>query len=216
MEKKEVPVNIAVKDDTNKVEIQAKNPENNETAKKEIKQDNVIVEEKEKLPEQKQENVEEENKEGIKSEEDIDYKKLFFSQPSQKDKVKKDFTEYTRIDMPLLNKKREREKEKDEDNKNENEKNEENNDKKEEKEVKGEKEKEVSTEEKKPEEKAPEKKEEKEEIIKVNEEKKKPLKKGEIPEEVKALIEKVKKEEPLTAETFEKYKTYKKLSLNGI
>ena len=38
----------------------------------------------------------------------LDYKELYYSQPSQKDKVKKDFTEFTQIDMTLLNKKRER------------------------------------------------------------------------------------------------------------
>jgi len=48
-----------------------------------------------------------------------DLKELFFTHPSQRDKKKKDFTEYSRIDMNLLNKKREREnndnKDKDED-----------------------------------------------------------------------------------------------------
>ena len=38
-----------------------------------------------------------------------DLKELFFTHPSQRDKKKKDFTEYSRIDMNLLNKKRERE-----------------------------------------------------------------------------------------------------------
>ena len=46
--------------------------------------------------------------------EDLNYKELFFLHPSQKNKKKKDFTEYSRVDMSLLNKKRER-KDKEED-----------------------------------------------------------------------------------------------------
>ena len=39
----------------------------------------------------------------------LDFKALYYSQPSQKDKIKKDFTEYSKVDITLLNKKRERE-----------------------------------------------------------------------------------------------------------
>ena len=38
--------------------------------------------------------------------EDLNYKELFFLHPSQKNKKKKDITEYSRVDMSLLNKKR--------------------------------------------------------------------------------------------------------------
>ena len=58
----------------------------------------------EKKPEEK---IEEEIKIPTPNEK-FDYKELYYSQPSQKDKVKKDFTEFTQIDMTLLNKKRER------------------------------------------------------------------------------------------------------------
>ena len=51
------------------------------------------------------------NEEIVKDEIDkkLDLKELFFSHPSQRDKKKKDFTEYSRIDINLLKKKRERE-----------------------------------------------------------------------------------------------------------
>ena len=55
------------------------------------------------LDEQKEEDIQNQPEN-----EDLNYKELFFMHPSQKDKKKKDFTEYSRIDMSLLNKKRER------------------------------------------------------------------------------------------------------------
>lgn len=40
---------------------------------------------------------------------DLDYKSLYYSQPSQLNKTKKDFSDYSRIDMNFLNKKRKNE-----------------------------------------------------------------------------------------------------------
>ena len=56
------------------------------------------------------EDPKEENK-IIEEKDSLDFKTLYYSQPSQKDKIKKDFTEYADVDIALLNKKREREKE---------------------------------------------------------------------------------------------------------
>ena len=36
-----------------------------------------------------------------KEKENLDFKELYYSHPSQKDKVKKDFTEYSQVDMRL-------------------------------------------------------------------------------------------------------------------
>ena len=120
----------------------------------------------------------------------IDFKVLFFSHPSQKDKKKKDFTEYSRIDMKLLNKKRERENKKEE-------KIDENNNKLEE-------DKNVNnTKEEKKENKDEDKEEKKDNSLEDN-----------LPNELLELIEQVKNTEPLTVEDFEKYKAYKKLNLN--
>ena len=62
---------------------------------------------------------EEKNESKDDSDNKLDLKELFFTHPSQRDKKKKDFTEYSRIDMKLLSKKRERDnnedKEKDKD-----------------------------------------------------------------------------------------------------
>ena len=44
----------------------------------------------------------EENIQAPSQNENLDFKELYYSQPSQKDKVKKDFTEYSQIDMSLL------------------------------------------------------------------------------------------------------------------
>ncbi len=120
----------------------------------------------------------------------IDFKVLFFSHPSQKDKKKKDFTEYSRIDMKLLNKKRERQNKKEE-------KIDENNNKLEE-------DKNVNnTKEEKNENKDEDKEEKKDNSLEDN-----------LPNELLELIDQVKNTEPLTVEDFEKYKAYKKLNLN--
>lgn len=183
------------------------------------------------------------------STEKLDYKELYFSQPSQKDKVKKDFSEYTKVDMTMLNKKRERENpEKLEDSKDIDEKeNKENkNEKKTEKEKKEEKndskilKNEPNIEGEKTDK---EEKEKKDGVAKDIEEKKDSKDKGNknetkekeekkeskdspkeckdqgyiskpLPTEIQDLIEKVKKQGPITKETFEKYKTQKKLNLS--
>ena len=154
----------------------------------------------EKKPEEK---IEEEIKIPTPNEK-LDNKELYYSHPSQKDKIKKDFTEYSQIDMTLLNKKRERIveveeiKEKEENNKlneeneiipiiedtkndeknedNHNENNDNNN--------------------------------KKEEEIKEND------LENNLPKELLDLIESRKDKEPFTLEDFEKYKAYKKLSVN--
>ena len=70
----------------------------------EIKPTNVI-----KLDEQNEETEQpNQEQEKEKEKEKLDFKELYYSHPSQKDKVKKDFTEYSQVDMNLLNKKRER------------------------------------------------------------------------------------------------------------
>ena len=138
--------------------------------------------------------------------EDLNYKELFFMHPSQKDKKKKDFTEYSRIDMSLLNKKRER-KEKEEnveDNENNNklaeDKNintpingEEANDKKEDINKDNNEEQNNNNQ---------------EEEIKEND------LENNLPKELLELIEERKDKEPFTAADFEKYKVFKKLNIN--
>ena len=139
---------------------------------------------------EKEENIEEKNENN-----DMDFKALFYTHPSQKDKKKKDFTEYSRIDMNLLNKKRERENKKEENLDNEN------NDKlAEDKNINAQKEnieKETT-------------KEQNEE----NEEKKENSLENNLPDELVELINQTKDNEPFTVDDFEKYKAYKKLNVN--
>ena len=162
----------------------------------EIVKDIAKVEEnEEKLEKVKEENNEENNEEN--KDNNIDFKVLFFSHPSQKDKKKKDFTEYSRVDMKLLNKKREREVKK-EGNLEEN-----NNKLAEDKNINNKEEKDEKKEETKKEEKIEDKEEKKENELENN-----------LPNELIELINQVKNSEPLTVEDFEKYKAYKKLNLN--
>ena len=74
------------------------------TSEEEVKPTNEI-----KLDEQ-QEEIEKppQEQEKEKEKENLDFKELYYSHPSQKDKVKKDFSEYSQVDMNLLSKKRER------------------------------------------------------------------------------------------------------------
>ncbi len=123
----------------------------------------------------------------------VDFKVLFFSHPSQKDKKKKDFTEYSRIDMKLLNKKRERENKKEENLEEEN-----NNKKNEDKNMNDQEEKNENNDEKND----------------INEEKKENSLENNLPSELIELINQTKNNEPFTVEDFEKYKAYKKLNLN--
>ena len=148
------------------------------------------------------ENKEEENQnstEKEKAKENLDFKELYYSHPSQKDKVKKDFTEYSQVDMTLLNKKRERLTEGEEENESKKKVNEDINV--------------ISNEEIKKEEKIEDKIEEnnnnkKEEEIKEND------LENNLPKELLELIEERKSKEPFTLEDFEKYKAYKKLNVN--
>ena len=148
------------------------------------------------------ENKEEENQnnpEKEKAKENLDFKELDYSHPSQKDKVKKDFTEYSQVDMTLLNKKRERLTEGEDENENK-------------KKVDGDINV-ISNEETKKEEKIEDKIEEnnnnkKEEEIKEND------LENNLPKELLELIEERKSKEPFTLEDFEKYKAYKKLNVN--
>ena len=140
----------------------------------------------------------EENIQAPSQNENLDFKELYYSQPSQKDKVKKDFTEYSQIDMSLLNKKRERTTEKEEEEH-------ENNNKLGEDQIMNNNE-EV-------------KKEEKIEIIEIGLRKKEEeIKENDLennlPKELLDLIEERKNKEPFTLEDFEKYKAYKKLNVN--
>ena len=135
--------------------------------------------------------------------EDLNYKELFFLHPSQKDKKKKDFTEYSRVDMTLLNKKRER-KEEDE------EEIEKNNKLKEDKNINKINEEDI--------------KEEKEDVNnekkenKINNNKEEEIKENDLennlPKELIELIEGRKGKDPFTAADFEKYKVFKKLNIN--
>ena len=122
----------------------------------------------------------------------LDFKELFFSHPSQKDKKKKDFTEYSRIDMKLLNKKRERE------NKKEENKDEENINKLEE-------DKNANTQEEKKDENDNEEAEEKKDNSLENN----------LPGELIDLINQTKNNEPFTVKDFEKYRAYKKININA-
>ena len=140
-----------------------------------------------------------------KEKENLDFKELYYSHPSQKDKVKKDFTEYSQVDMSLLNKKRERAieveevKEKDDNNKIE-----EDNDN-------------IIpiVEESKNEEKIEDKNiENNDNNIKKDEEIKENDLENNLPKELLDLIEERKNKEPFTLEDFEKYKAYKKLSVS--
>ena len=135
--------------------------------------------------------------------EDLNYKELFFMHPSQKNKKKKDFTEYSRVDMTLLNKKRERKQGDEEANEN-------NNKLDEDKNING-----INKEEEKEEKKDGniEKNDEQnnnnnEEEIKEND------LENNLPKELLELIEERKDKEPFTAADFEKYKIFKKLDIN--
>ena len=134
--------------------------------------------------------------------EDLNYKELFFMHPSQKNKKKKDFTEYSRVDMTLLNKKRERKEGDEEANENNNKLDEDKNindtNKKEEKEKK----ENVNIE------KNEEQNNNNEEEIKEND------LENNLPKELLELIEERKGKEPFTAADFEKYKVFKKLDIN--
>ena len=131
----------------------------------------------------------------------IYYIKLYYSQPSQKDKVKKDFSEYSEIDMSLLNKKRERTVE--------NEVKENNTKLTEEKNLN------LISEEKK-EENIENKIIENTDNNKKEEEVKENDLENNLPKELLDLIEERKNKEPFTLEDFEKYKAYKKLNDNLI
>ena len=142
----------------------------------------------------------EENIQAPSQNENLDFKELYYSQPSQKDKVKKDFTEYSQIDMSLLNKKRERTTEKEEEEQEKNNKLGEDQIMNNNEEVK---------------------KEEKIEIIdneNINNKKEEEIKENDLennlPKELLDLIEERKNKEPFTLEDFEKYKAYKKLNVN--
>ena len=138
--------------------------------------------------------------------EDLNYKELFFLHPSQKKKKKKDFTEYSRVDMSLLNKKRER-KDKEEDA----EVDENNNKLKEDKNINTdinggesvEKKEDINI----------EKNEEQDNNNKEEEIKENDLENN-LPKELLELIEERKGKEPFTAADFEKYKVFKKLDIN--
>ena len=165
----------------------------------EIKPTNVI-----KLDEQNEE-TEQPVQEKENEKEKLDFKELYYSHPSQKDKVKKDFTEYSQVDMSLLNKKRERVieveevKEKDDNNKIE-----EDNDN-------------IIpiVEESKNEEKIEDKNiENNDNNNKKDEEIKENDLENNLPKELLDLIEERKNKEPFTLEDFEKYKAYKKLSVS--
>ena len=138
--------------------------------------------------------------------EDLNYKELFFLHPSQKNKKKKDFTEYSRVDMSLLNKKRER-KDKEEDA----EVDENNNKLKEDKNINTdinggesvEKKEDINI----------EKNEEQDNNNKEEEIKENDLENN-LPKELLELIEERKDKEPFTAADFEKYKVFKKLNIN--
>ena len=147
----------------------------------------------------KLEDNQEEDKQTPSQNENLDFKELYYSQPSQKDKVKKDFTEYSQIDMTLLNKKRERTNEKEGENENINkfngDKNINNNE-------------EINEEEKMEDNNIENLNNKKEEEIKEND------LENNLPKELLDLIEERKNKEPFTLEDFEKYKAYKKLNVN--
>ena len=159
-------------------------------------------EEKKKEELQLDEKKIEDNKIGPGTEE-LNYKELFFLHPSQKNKKKKDFTEYTRVDMSLLNKKRER-KEENSENDEQNDKNGEviNNNKANDEEIN---------------EKKEDDKNEKNDGQNINnneEEIKENDLEDNLPKELIELIEKRKDKESFTAADFEKYKIFKNLDIN--
>ena len=117
----------------------------------------------------------------------MDFKQLYYSHPSQKNKKKKDFTEYSRIDMKLLSKKRERENPEENKEKTQN---------KNDDEQKNENEIEENVPNK-------EKKERKEKDWEKH-----------LPEELIELIEQTKNIEPWTISDFQKYRAYRKLNIN--
>ena len=134
--------------------------------------------------------------------EDLNYKELFFMHPSQKNKKKKDFTEYSRVDMTLLNKKRERKEGDEEANENNNKLDEDKNINDTNKEEEKEKKENVNI-------------EKNEEQINNNEEEiKENDLENNLPKELLELIEERKGKEPFTAADFEKYKVFKKLDIN--
>ena len=148
------------------------------------------------------ENKEEENQnnpEKEKAKENLDFKELYYSHPSQKDKVKKDFTEYSQVDMTLLNKKRERLTEGEDENENK---------KKVDEDINV-----ISNEETKKEEKIEDKINENNNNKKDEEIKENDLENN-LPKELLDLIEERKNKEPFTLEDFEKYRNYKKLNVN--
>ena len=134
--------------------------------------------------------------------ENLNYKELFFHHPSQQGKKKKDFTEYTRVDMTLLSKKRERKEggeEVDEnknklkeviivDNKNDG--------------ILNDKKENVNEEQKEEQNNNNNEEEIKENDLENN-----------LPKELLELIEERKNKEPFTAADFEKYKAFKKLDI---
>ena len=134
--------------------------------------------------------------------EDLNYKELFFMHPSQKNKKKKDFTEYSRVDMTLLNKKRERKEGDEEANENNNKLDEDKNINDTNKEEEKEKKEDVNIE------KNEEQNNNNEEEIKEND------LENNLPKELLELIEERKGKEPFTAADFEKYKVFKKLDIN--
>ena len=137
------------------------------------------------MKEEQKKNDKNENEEMKKGEDNnlMDLKKLYYSHPSQKNKKKKDFTEYERIDMKLLNKKRERENKEENEEKIEN-KNDDNT-KNEQKIV---------------------------ENVKKIEKNEKDFEKN-LPEELIKLIEQTKNIQPWKMSDFKKYITYKKLNI---
>ena len=148
------------------------------------------------LDEQKEEDIQ-----SPPENEDLNYKELFFMHPSQKNKKKKDFTEYSRVDMTLLNKKRERKEGDEEANENNNKLDEDKNINDTNKEDEKEKKEAVNI-------KKNEEQNNNEEEIKEND------LENNLPKELLELIEERKGKEPFTAADFEKYKVFKKLDIN--
>ena len=167
------------------------------TSEEEAKPTNEI-----KLDEQKEEK-EQPPQEQEKEKENLDFKELYYTHPSQKDKVKKDFTEYSQVDMNLLNKKRERVVEVEEVKQKED-----NNKINEEDEII------PIIEDTKNDEKNEDKNNENNDNNKKEEEIKENDLENNLPKELLDLIEERKDKEPFTLEDFEKYKAYKKLSVS--
>ena len=157
----------------------------------------------------KEEIKSDEKKEGDMNEDEnvvLDYKTLYFSHPSQLKKKKKDFTEYTRVDMKLLNKKRERKADIAENNKNE-------------KKIKDEENINLVKEEEKKDEE--ENKKDTNDNINIEKNDNSDNKKKEeldlennLPKELLEFIEIRKNKTKFTASDFEKYKIYKNLVIN--